>query len=167
MSKELNLENVRIYSSTKNDIIDAINLIGEKVYFSDDVNFESYKEGNLLEVSYRDNISYPFLGACGLGAYKYFIPVKDAKFKEEKKQGKLRPYRGVDEFSNETGCEVVGGDVLTIRNKKGKQEKLLLFTGYSDTAVHLGAYLITFTNLLCDYEYTLDGSEWLPFGIEC
>lgn len=60
MSKELNLENVRIYSSTKNDILDAINLIGEKVYFSDDVNFESYKEGNLLEVSYRDNISYPF-----------------------------------------------------------------------------------------------------------
>lgn len=164
MSKELNLENVRIYSSTKNDIIDAINLISEKVYFSDDVNFESYKEGNLLEVSYRDNISYPFLGACGIGAYKYFIIAKDVKFKEKKK---LRPYRGVDEFSNETGCEVVGGDVLTIRNKKGKQEKLLLFTGYSDTAVHLGAYLITFTNLLCDYEYTLDGSEWLPFGIEC
>lgn len=60
-----------------------------------------------------------------------------------------------------------GRDVLTIRNKKGKQEKLLLFTWYSDTAVHLGAYLITFAGLLCDYEYTLDGSEWLPFGIEC
>ena len=46
--KTLNLENVKIYTNAKCDIVDAMNLIGEEVYLSDDENFRSYREGHLL-----------------------------------------------------------------------------------------------------------------------
>ena len=82
MCRKLDLSGVRNYTNVKCDIIDAMNLIGEKVYLSDDVNFESYEEGNLIEVSYSNNISYPFLGECGIGAYRYLILEKYAKFVE-------------------------------------------------------------------------------------
>ena len=51
--KTLNLENVRIYTNAKCDIVDAMNLIGEEVYLSDDENFRSYREGHLLEVIFH------------------------------------------------------------------------------------------------------------------
>ena len=170
MDRKLDLSGVRIYANTKRDIVDAIDLIGEEVYLSDDANFKSYRKGNLLEVKYANGVTYPFLGGYEIGSYKYFILAKDAKFKDEEKTYKVhRPYKSISEFCNETGCEEVGVDLITIRNKKRKQECVLLYTGYSEDAVHLGGYVLTFDCLLKHYEFYNkcgENGEWIPFGIE-
>lgn len=170
MDRKLDLSGVRIYANTKRDIVDAIDLIGEEVYLSDDANFKSYRKGNLLEVKYANGVTYPFLGGYEIGSYRYFILAKDAKFKDEEKTYKVhRPYKSISEFCNETGCEEVGADLITIRNKKRKQECVLLYTGYSEDAVHLGGYVLTFECLLKHYEFYNkcgEGGEWIPFGIE-
>ena len=169
--EKLDLSGVRIYSNTKDDVRDAIDLIGEEIYLSDDASFSSYNKGTLIEVKYGHGISYPFIGGISfdMEKYKYFILAKDAKFKDEETNKIHRPYKNISEFCNETGCEEVGVDLITIRNKKRKQECVLLYTGYSEDAVHLGGYVLTFDCLLKHYEfYTKCGedSEWKPFGIE-
>ena len=166
MGRKLDLSGVRIYSNTKDDIVDAIDLIGEEVYLSDDVNFRSYREGHLLEVRYAHGILYPFLGGIEMNKYKYLILAKDAKFKDEKTYKIFRPYESIDEFCIETGCNKVGTDLLTIRNKRRKQECVLLYTGYSEDAVHLGGYVLTFETLVKHYEFYNKCGEWKPFGIE-
>ena len=164
--KKLDLENVKIYANTKRDIVDAIDLIGEEVYFSDWDDFRGYDKGNLLEVKYGRGISYPFLVGYEV-RYKYFILAKDAKFKDEEKAYKIfRPYKSIDEFCIKTGCVKVGTDLLTIRNKRRKQECVLLYTGYSEDAVHLGGYILTFETLVKHYEFYNKCGEWKPFGIE-
>ena len=168
---KLDLSGVRIYSNTKDDARDAIDLIGEEVYLSDDASFRSYIKGNLIEVSFSDGFLYPFRGGNErIGMYKYFILAKDAKFKDEDKTYKIfRPYKSISEFCNETGCEEVGADFITIRNKKRKQECVLLYTGYSEDAVHLGGYVLTFECLLKHYEFYNkcgEDGEWCPFGVE-
>ena len=170
--EKLDLSGVRIYSNTKDDARDAIDLIGEEVYLSDDASFKEYAKGNLIEVKYGHGISYPFIGGISfdMEKYKYFILAKDAKFKEEETAYKIfRPYKSISEFCNETGCEEVGADLITIRNKKRKQECVLLYTGYSEDAVHLGGYVLTFDCLLKHYEFYNkcgENGEWIPFGIE-
>ena len=77
---KLDLSGVRIYSNTKDDARDAIDLIGEEVYLSDDASFSSYNKGNLIEVSFSNEYSYLFQGGFGIEKYKYFILEKDAKF---------------------------------------------------------------------------------------
>lgn len=169
--KKLDLSGVRIYSNTKDDARDAIDLIGEEVYLSDVLDFRSYIKGNLVSVCYANGFLHPFRGGneC-IGTYKYFILAKDAKFKEEEKTYKVhRPYKSISEFCNETGCEEVGTDLITIRNKRRKQECVLLYTGYSEDAVHLGGYVLTFECLLKHYEFYNncgEDGEWLPFGVE-
>ena len=169
--EKLDLSGVRIYSNTKDDARDTIDLIGEEVYLSDYMDFRSYIKGNLVSVCYANNYSYPFRGGneC-IGPYKYFILAKDAKFKDEDKAYKIfRPYKNISEFCNETGCEEVGVDLITIRNKKRKQEYILLYTGYSEDAVHLGGYVLTFDTLLKHYEFYNkcgENGEWHPFGVE-
>lgn len=169
--KKLDLSGVRIYANTKDDARDAIDLIGEEVYLSDWADFREYDKGTLVEVKYGHGISYsyPFLGGIGfdMEKYKYFILAKDAKFKDEDKI--FRPYKSISEFCNETGCEEVGADFITIRNKKRKQECVLLYTGYSEDAVHLGGYVLTFDCLLKHYEFynkCSEDGEWYPFGVE-
>ncbi len=168
--EKLDLSGVRIYSNTKDDARDAIDLIGEEVYLSDDASFRSYIKGNLIEVSFSNEYSYLFQGGFGIEKYKYFILAKDAKFKDEDKANKIfRPYKSISEFCNETGCEEVGADLITIRNKRRKQECVLLYTGYSEDAVHLGGYVLTFELLLMHYEFYNncgEDGEWKPFGIE-
>ena len=164
--EKLDLSGVRIYSNTKDDARDAIALIGEEVYLSDDASFKEYAKGNLVEVRYGYGISYPFLGGFGIEKYKYFILAKDAKFKDEDKAYNIfRPYKSISEFCNETGCEEVGVDLITIRNKRRKQECVLLYTGYSEDSVHLGGYVLTFDCLVKHYEFYSNG-EWKPFGIK-
>ena len=169
--EKLDLSGVRIYSNTKDDAKDAIDLIGEEVFLSDDASFKSYIKGNLVSVCYANGFLHPFRGGNEwIGTYKYFILAKDAKFKDEDKGNKiLRPYKSISEFCNETGCEEVGVDLITIRNKKRKQECVLLYTGYSEDAVHLGGYVLTFDCLLKHYEFYNkcgENGEWIPFGIE-
>ena len=167
MDRKLDLSGVRIYSNTKDDIVNALDLIGEEVYLSDDANFKSYRKGYLLEVKYANGVTYPFLGGYEVGSYRYFILAKDAKFKDEEKAYKIfRPYKSIDEFCIKTGCVKVGTDLLTIRNKRRKQECVLLYTGYSEDAVHLGGYVLTFETLVKHYEFYNKCGEWKPFGIE-
>ena len=58
--EKLDLSGVRIYSNTKDDVRDAIDLIGEEVYLSDYMDFKSYIKGNLVSACYANNYSYPF-----------------------------------------------------------------------------------------------------------
>ena len=171
--KKLDLSGVRIYSNTKDDARDAIDLIGEEVFLSDWENFEPYTREKLTGVIYAEDDDHPFFHRVGNQSqwgYKYFILAKDAKFKDEDKGNKIfRPYKSISEFCNETGCEEVGVDLITIRNKKRKQECVLLYTGYSEDAVHLGGYVLTFDCLLKHYEFYNkcgENGEWIPFGIE-
>ena len=170
--KTLNLENVRIYTNAKCDIIDALDLIGEEVYLSDDVNFKSYKKGCLLEVKYANGVTYPFLGGYEVGSYRYFILAKDAKF-IEKRPKKLRPFTSTYEFTQVTGCDI--GDVITIRRIDGKFEESCVVNGYrycldADPSkpgivyVTLGADKYSLAELLLYFEYLEDG-KWKPFGI--
>ena len=170
MDRKLDLSGVRIYSNTKDDIVNAIDLIGEEVYMSDWEDFRGYDKGNLLEVKYAHGNPYPFLGGYEVRPYKYLILAKDAKFKDEEKTYKIfRPYESIGEFCSETGCEKVGTDLITIRNKRRKQKCVLLYTGYSEDAVHLGSYVLTFETLVKHYEFYNNCGEdgkWCPLGIE-
>lgn len=171
-SLDLDLENVRIYSNTKTDIEDAMNLIGEKVYLSDSENFDTYIKGVLIGVSYvRDDTytKYPYI--CRIedalieshGQYKYFILEKDAKFKKKE----LRPFNSIQEFIEETECDI--GDIITITYIKGKYKEIRLFNGYRThldtnvTYVILGGTMYSFEELKDYHRYYKDG-EWHPFG---
>ena len=173
MDRNLYLSGVRIYSNTKDDIVAAMNLIGEEVYLSDDENFRSYREGHLLEVKYANGVTYPFLGGYEIGSYRYFILAKDAKFIEETPK-KLRPFTSTYEFTQVTGCDI--GDVITIRRIDGTFEESCVVNGYrycSNTDpskpgivyVTLGAFKYSLQELLLYFEYRKDG-EFLPLGIE-
>lgn len=167
MNKRLDLENVRIYSKTKQDTIDALDLIGQEVFMSDNENFNEYTTCRLTGVQYSEDDDFPFLGKNeeGIFSYIYCIPAKDVKFKERKVKV-LRPYKDISEFCVKTGCIYIGKDLITIRNKNTQKEYGLLYVGYSDGEVHLGGYVLTFADLLKNYEYALNSFEWLPFGVE-
>ena len=173
MDRKLDLSGVRIYSNTKDDIIDAMDLIDEEVYMSNFSDFNTYDICNLagvVGIKYIECASYHFLAEGdegGFHKYRFFILAKDAKFKDEEKTYKIfRPYESIDEFCSETGCEKVGTDLITIRNKRRKQKCVLLYTGYSEDAVHLGSYVLTFETLVKHYEFYNKCGEWHPFGIE-
>ena len=172
MGRKLDLSGVRIYSNTKDDIVDAIDLIGEEVFLSDYADFRTYVKAKLAGVTYTEDNYRPFFHRGenpNLCEYKYFILAKVVKFKDEKAYKIFRPYKSIDEFCSETGCEEVGIDRIIIRNKNRKQECVLLYTGYSEDAVHLGSYVLTFETLVKHYEFYNkcgEDGEWKPFGIE-
>lgn len=168
MNKQLDLSNTKIY--TKEDVIEVIGLIGQKVYLSTFSDFNTYDICDLVGIKYIEDNLCPFIGRAegdkATYTYRYFILAKDAKFKDEEKAYKIfRPYKNISEFCNETGCEEVGTDLITIRNKRRKQECVLLYTGYSEDAVHLGGYVLTFETLVKHYEFYSEG-KWLSLGIE-
>lgn len=163
--KKIDVESgVRIYSGTKDDVKDAIDLIGQEVYISDWLDFNPYTKDKLAKVIYEEDNNVWCKGEKPDNCYhRYFILAKDAKFIEEKK---LRPYKDISEFCVKTGCIEIGKDLITIRNKNTQKEYELLYVGYSDGEVHLGGYILTFADLLKNYEHALNSFEWLPFGIE-
>lgn len=159
--EKLDLNGVRIYSNTKDDAKGAIDLIGEVVYLSDDVDFRSYRKGNLTEVNYANGITYPFFGGIEfIGWFKYLIRAKDAKFKKE-----LRPFKDLDEFRRTLGCAV--GNIIHYREKGKTLEFRLMFAGYtSEEKILLGYVFYSLTELFENYEYCDSDGKWLPFGIE-
>ena len=168
MCRKLDLRNVRIYANTKDDITDAINLVGEEVYLSDWADFRGYDKGNLLEVKYAHGVLYPFLGGYEVRPYKYFILCKDAKFKEEETPKKLRPFKDVEEFRTTIGCAI--GNVITYKKKDSDAEYTVLFNGYvrvngNVLGIYLGRRSYTLEELRNDYLY-LCADEWKPFGVE-
>lgn len=163
--KKIDASKSLIFSRDVEDLKKSLEYLNQDGYFSNSKDFSEYKEATLDMVHVANFVfsPYTFMYDGDSHVFIYFIPKSKAVFVEEEK--KYRPYKDISEFCDETGCEEVGENLLTIRTKKDKQEKVLLFTGYSETAVHLGAYLITFNNLLCDYEFLYEG-KWLSFGIE-
>lgn len=170
MDKPLDLKNVKIY--TKADVIDAMNLIGQNVYMSDNADFEEYYKYTLIGIQFEEDSSYTFIGSddCQRIIYKYFILEKDAKFKEEKEK-KLRPFKSIIEFGRETGCEELG-DKITIRSINGDFDEECIFNGYrimhnndQTIIIILGGIFHTFQELKEGYLYSKAG-EWHPFGIE-
>lgn len=168
--EKLDLENVRIYSNTKAGIIDAMDLIGQDVYMSDDENFEDYYKYKLVGVKVIDDYCR-FLGNEGKEtytfAYKHFILVKDVKFKEEKEK-KLRPFKDIEEFRRKIGCAV--GNVITYKKKNSGIEYSVLFHGYARindnvAGIYLGRRSYTLKELRDNYHY-YNAGEWLPFGVE-
>lgn len=97
--------------------------------------------------------------------FSYFIPKSKVVFVEEEKEKVLKPFNSIEEFANETGCERIGEDIITIRNEINEQEQVLLYIGYSDDTVHLGGYLLTLKALFENYEFLYE-DKWLPFGVE-
>ena len=172
MNKKLDLKNTRIYSNTVSDISYAFTHLGEEVYLSDDKDFNTFTKGKLIGVRYMSDCAYstytkyPFVGSSvedgGLVISKYFIPTKDAKFKEKE----LRPFKSVQEFIEETECEI--GDVITFKRKDLDTEYTMIFNGYALVkgdvlVVYLGTVCYTLEELM-DYLY-YKGGEWYPFGI--
>lgn len=159
--KKLNLENVRVYSGTKCDVKDAMDLIGQAVYVFDDDSGNYYQE-RLIGVRLVEDDPYAFVGS-DFDAYKHFILVKDAKFVGEKK---LRPYKDVEEFFEETGFEL--GKTIRYRKKDNNREYVVVLTGYtSDNYVTIGGAYHILQNLFDHFEYyDSDNSEWKPFGVE-
>lgn len=140
--------------------------LGIKGYFSHYSDFEPYIEGELDGFTHSQcmTIERDPNGCSSEQWYNYFIPEDKVVFKEEKPK-KLRPYKDISEFCNETGCEEIGRDIIIIRNKINEQEQVLLYIGYSDDTVHLGGHLITLKALFENYEFLYE-DKWLPFGIE-
>ena len=182
MVKQLDLSNVRIYENEKRDMVEAIDLIGQDVYVSNDVDFSKHHKCKLVEVNCVIGESYtslyPFVGECKASekhGNKYFILAKDAKFIEERPK-KLRPFTSTYEFTQVTGCDI--GDIITIRRIDGTFEESCVVNGYrycldADPSkpgiayVILGADKYSFQELLLYFEYyDNDNSKWKPFGIE-
>lgn len=152
---------------SKEDLSQCVLLLGENGYFSDDKDFHTYEYGTLSEVRcWIPLCNHPFVKRHyeETMGFTYFIPEDAVVFKKGKPK-KYRPYKDISEFSNETCCEVVGVDIITIRNKNTQKEYVLVYIGYSDEEVHLGGYVLTFADLLKNYEFSYN-DEWLPCGIE-
>lgn len=167
--KKIDIEESIVYTRDRNeDLSQCVLLLGKKGYFSDDKDFSAYEYGRLCEVRcWLTPCNYPFVLKDDEGnhnSYKYFITEESVVFKREEPK-KYRPYKDISEFSNETCCEVVGVDIITIRNKNTQKEYVLVYIGYSDEEVHLGGYVLTFADLLKNYEFSYN-DEWLPCGIE-
>lgn len=177
MKTPIDLENVKVYGGK--DIIDAMRLIGQDVYMSNDEKFENYYKFRLIGVQIIEDDCYPFLGyerALGRGreSYKYFILVKDVKFREEKEK-ELRPFKSVFEFNQKTGFSI--GDTIFVRKIDYSFEEECVINGFKylnirylntgprDTCIILGSDKYTLEELKNDYLYFKDG-EFHPFGIE-
>lgn len=168
--KLLDLNGVKVY--TRDDVVDAISIIGQDVYMSDTADFKSYYKCRLTGVRAMEHNAFPFVGNDEHQSiiYKYCILAKDARFKEEKEK-KLRPFKSIIEFGWETGCEELG-DKITIRSINENYDEECIFNGYrvmhddkQTTIIYLGCMNYTFQELKDYYLYSKAG-KWHPFGIE-
>lgn len=161
--KKIDTSKSLIFDKKIDNLKSSLEHIGEEGYFSNN-DFSVYIKGTLKSVLVSDKVDYPYTNKYDSHGFDYFIPKSKVVFIEEEPK-KYRPFKNIDEFCNETGCEVVGEDLITIRNKNTKKDYVLLFVGYSDDEVHLGGYVLTFADLLKNYEFSYN-DEWCPFGIE-
>lgn len=165
---KIDLEKSTIYRfDDRNDLSEAVLMLGVKGYFSDDKDFSDYTTGTLIRVCcWLEKIECPFV--CGNGkssdVYRYFIPENKVVFNKENKK-KLRSYKDIREFCNNTCCKTIGSNCITIRCKDSKHKAVLLYTGFCDDSVHLGGYVLTLESLFDHYEFLCKGN-WMPFGVE-
>ena len=138
--------------------------INTKGYFTDF--YEDFNDvrqvhcGTLVDIDSNSEFSYRLHNSDCKESFKFFLPEKFVK-----KEKKLRPYKNISEFCNSTGCERIGVDIITVRNKNNKVESTLLYSGFCKNVVHLGGYVILFGDLFRNYEFLYKG-DWMPFGVE-
>lgn len=155
-------ENYKIYSCF--DAEEAQEYINTKGYFTDYYdNFSDVRHvlyGTLVDIDSNSEFSYRLHNSDRKESFKFFLPKKFVK-----KEKKLRPYKDISEFCNNTGCKNIGIDIITVRNKNNKVESTLLYSGFFKNGVHLGGYVILFSELFHNYEFLCKG-DWMPFGVE-
>lgn len=164
--KKIDVE--KSFSFDRDDIFSIKHHLTKKGYFSNDKEFKTYEEGilNGVRINQKGTLFTHINNSNEIIESLYFIPETGVVFAEETKEKKLRPYKSISEFCVHTGCREIGKDLITIRNKNTQKEYELSYIGYSDGEVHLGGYILTFADLLKNYEYALNSFEWLPFGVE-
>lgn len=173
---KIDVEKSLIYRfDDRNDLSQAVLLLGVKGYFSNDKDFSDYTTGTLIRVCcWLEKIEYPFV--CGNGKpyeiYKYFIPDYIVVFKEESKKENLRPFKSIEEFYAETGFII--GEIIQIKRVANcsYEEKTILngFRVHTDDEFHridiiFGSGSRTLGELFKYYEYLKNG-KWLRFGVE-
>lgn len=155
-------ENYKIYSCF--DAEQAQEYINTKGYFTD--YYEHFNDvrklfhGTCIDIDNVSEFSYRLSNSEREESYKFFLPEKFVK-----KEKKLRLYKNISEFCNATGCKNIGIDIIKVRNKNNKIESTLLYSGFFKNGVHLGGYVILFSELFHNYEFLHKGN-WMPFGVE-
>ena len=157
-------EDYKIYSCFNAE--QAQEYINTKGYFTDfyehfnDVRQVHY--GTLVDIDSNSEFSYRLHNSDRKESFRFFLPEKFVK-----KEKKLRPYKNISEFCNNTGCKIIGSHCIYIRIKDTKCEEILLYTGFSfgNDAVHLGGHVLTLQTLFNNYEFLRKG-DWMPFGVE-
>lgn len=148
------------------DTEQAQEYINTKGYFTDYYdNFSDVGKlfyGTLVDIDSNSQFSYRLSNSERKESYKFFLPEKFVK-----KEKKLRPFKNISEFCNNTGCKIVGAHCIYIRIKDTKREEILLYTGFDfgNDAVHLGGHVLTLETLFYNYEFLYKG-DWMPFGVE-
>lgn len=165
--KKIDTSKSLIFGREVEDLKKSLEYLDQEGYFSDHPHdFSENVEDTLKSIAVGKYEIYPYETTYDGHYFGYFIPKSKVVFiEEEPKEKKYRPFKDIGEFSFETCCEVLGDDVITIRNKNTQKEYVLLYIGYSDEEVHLGGYVFTFADLLKNYEFSYN-DEWCPFGIE-
>lgn len=153
------------------DLSEAVLLLGEKGYFSDDKDFSDYITGTLTRVvCCLERTEYTFVGRNGESsdAYRYFIPKNGVVFKKEEEK-KLRPFKSMKEFFNTTGFNI--GDIVQIKECFHEEKTILngfrVYTGdeFHRIDIIFGSGSRTLDELFKYYKY-LKNSEWVRFGVE-
>ena len=157
----------------RNDLSEAVLMLGENGYFSNDKNFSNYIFGTLSRVlCWLEKTKRTFVNRNEESAYSYFVPENKVVFKEEPKKKTLRPFKSIDEFFAETGFII--GEVVEIKKFSNyTYEEKSIFGGvrvYIDEEFHredaiFGASTHSFDELFKHFKYFKYG-EWFPFGVE-
>ena len=156
------------------DLSEAVLMLGEKGYFSDNEDFSNYVTGILARViCWFDQAEFTF--SCRdeetSEVYRYFIPENKVVFNKEKKK-KLRPFKSTKEFFATTGFNI--GEVVHIKKfTKYIYEETSILNGvraYIDEEfprvdVIFGSCSRSFDELFKHFMYYKNG-KWLRFGVK-
>ena len=156
------------------DLSEAVLMLGEKGYFSDNEDFSNYVIGTLARVvCWFDQADFTF--SCRneetCEVYRYFIPESKVVFNKEKKK-KLRQFKSIEEFFAVTGFKI--GDIVRIQAFSSLTfDETSILNGvrvYTNDEFHrmdvmLGSSSHPLSELFKNFKYYKNG-EWLRFGVE-
>lgn len=151
----------------------SLDYLNKECYFSDFQDFSDYKEGILKMIKVSDDIGYPYESMNDGHHYKYFIPKDKVVFEIEESKKYYRSFKTVEEFLNHVGLKNSDKvQFVEFHSRHSNSRYRLVYNGYEiDTFgvayIHLGSMSFTLNELFNNYEYTLNGSEWLAFSVEC
>ena len=137
--------------------------VGHNGYFFDEfcdaTDLSKCRFGELIDIvpENTNDLCFKARFISGLtNRFRFFIPEYDLNPVEKK----YRPYT-IDTFLKKFKL----GDSIIIRYKGNDAYQELLFTGYSEDYVHLGASVIGFNSLFELYEFGIHYDEFVPFGV--